>query len=223
MDLVGWQRRRRIAIAIGAVVAAVVVVGAFAIWVLAPQARWMLPLAWIAIGAAHLALALARRPRRLRARLAAVAATIDDDAGATLVMVDARHATWWLGLRGLSAQWLVLVDDAAGYAVRDARRRGPVEVMRCPWSAVETVLVRDDGDGVDLVPVDPGDPTIRVVPAELRDDPPQLMPTPRRSRAFAARMRARIRAVRPDAAPEPPAPGRDVDWLAPPERARPSR
>ncbi|MFC7432616.1 MULTISPECIES: hypothetical protein [unclassified Agrococcus] len=124
-------------------------------------------------------------------------------------------------VRGLVTEWLVLVDDERGYALWDARRRGPVEVLRRSWSQVETAVVRTDGAGVDLVSADPAHPTIRVSAAELRDEPPQVMSTPTRQRALAARVRARVRAVRPDAAPEPPEAGRDVDWLAPPDRTRP--
>lgn len=223
MDISTWQRRRRRAIAFGVGILLLGVLVAFVVWALAPQWRASWALLWIVPSVGQLALAIALRPRRLRARLDAVAETIGDAATATLVLVDGRQATWWLGARGFVTQWLVLVDDGEGYALWDARRRGPVEVLRRSWSDVETALVRTDGTGVDLVPADPADPTIRIVPTGFRDDPPQTMQTPRRQEAFAARLRARIRAVRPDAAPEPPAAGRDVDWLAPPDRTRPPR
>lgn len=224
MDISAWQRRRRVALVVAVAGVLLASTSLVALWALAWEWRSAVAFAWISAGAtASLALTIARRPRRLRARRDAVAATIDDDASATLVQVDERRATWWLGVRGFATQHLVLVDDAEGFALWDARRHGPVEVLRCSWSALETATARDDGAGVDLVPTDPADPTIHVVPSDFRDEPPQLMQTPSRDRAFAARIRARIRAVRPDAAPEPRAAGRDVDWLAPPDRSRPSR
>ncbi|MFC7432615.1 MULTISPECIES: hypothetical protein [unclassified Agrococcus] len=97
MDARSWQRRRRVAIAVAAGVVVVGIALAFAAWALAPQwgAGWAL--LWLVPSLGQLALVLARRPRRLRARLDAVAATIDGDATATLVLVDGRHATAWLG------------------------------------------------------------------------------------------------------------------------------
>lgn len=225
MDVAGWQRRRRRAIAAGAGVVLLVVVGVLVIGEVVPAWRSVVSLLWVAAAAGSVALALARRPRRLQARLHAVTALLDADADAvaSLVQVSEGHAMWWVGSRGLATPCFVLVDDAEGYALWDARRRGPVEVMRCPWSDVATAVARDEGAWVDLVPEDPARPTIRLTATELRDEPPQAMQTPKRQRALAARLRARIRAQRPDAAPEPPAAGSDVDWLAPPDRTPPPR
>lgn len=212
MDLRAWRRRRRIALASSAGIVGVAVACSIAIWTLADEWRSAFLLWWVPIGALHVLVLLPRRPRRVQQRLAAVEAVVDADATAMLVGVEERQSTWWVGLRAWTTPFLVLVDDAAGYGLWDVRRGEPIEVMRCPWSAVADAVVREGGARVDLEPAAPDVPVIRLVPTSLRDEPPQLMQTPSRALAFAARIRERLHAFDPEAHPRRPRPSDDIDW-----------
>lgn len=212
MEAHAWRRRRRVAIAAAAAVVVAAASAVLALWIAGRDWQSLLLLGWVPFGVLQLALLLPRRPRRLLRRLEAVRAVIGDDTTAMVVGVDERQSTWWLGARGWLRAYLVLVDAAEGYALWDVRRGRPVQVMRCPWSAVSDAVVREGGARVDLDPAVPGDPTVRLVPTDFRDEPPQLMQTPSRALAFAARIRARLHAFDPEAHPMPPSRGGDVGW-----------
>ena len=228
-DLDEQRRRRRQAILVlVACAGATLAVVAITAWIAqAWLGTWQLPLlvAQAAIATFAVVRTLQVRAKHLDALHDTVAAAAPDGSVVTVVQGAAAASARFVGARALRYPFIVLVDDADGFGLWTARRGVAEELLWRPWSSVRSIGRRDDGYGVRLQPADDQrHGPLTLMPIGRTGSMADRMETPGRVGRFLGRLRDRHRAACPlEPGSEPVAREPDVDWLAPPDRTRPTR